>query len=199
MANEETPVKIAQEEIREYIKETVNKLGPQIPKEQKKEVAKLFVKIFEQGVPPKNAMGISDEELTQLYSFAYHQFTGEKYEDARELFKFLLTLDPANHSYATCLGVCHHRLKNYEFALQAYMLAAFLDRTDPLPLFYAYDCFQHLNDEASAAAMLCNVIARAGDNKVYETIKKNSEILLERLEQKLINDQAGVKPLNNTG
>jgi len=185
---------VSKEQTREYIKEAVGKLGPQVPKEQKKDVAKLFVKIFEQGEAPKKAMGIPDEELAQLFSFAYHQFISEKYENARELFKLLLTLDPANHSYATCLGVCHHRLKDYEFALHAYMLAAFLAPKDPLPLFYAYDCFHNLNDEANAGSMLCNVIVRAGDNKIYETIKKNAEVLLERTEQRLINEQAGVKP-----
>jgi type III secretion system low calcium response chaperone LcrH/SycD len=191
MADETTPAElVSQEQTREYIKEAVGRLGPQVPKEEKKEVAKLFVKILEQGESPKKAMGISDEELAQLYSFAYHQFTSENYEDARELFKFLLTLDPANHSYATCLGVCHHRLNSYEFALQAYMLASFLAPEDPLPCFYAYDCLMNLKNEASAASMLSNVIAKAGDNKLYETIKKNAATLLERLEQKLLNEHA---------
>lgn len=194
MANENTPPQaISQEEVRGYIKEAVSKLGPQVSKEQKKEVAKLFVKVFEQGEMPKSAMGISEEEIAQLYSFAYHQFISGKYEDARELFKYLLSLDPANSSYATCLGVCHHRLKDYDFALHAYMLAAFLAPQDPLPLFYAYDCFNSLNNEPAAAVMLSNVVARAGDNKLYENMKKNAQTLLERLEQKILNDQSGIQ------
>lgn len=194
MANEETPSKpISQEELREHIKVAVGKLGPQVPKEEKKEIAKLCVKIFEQGMKPKDAMGISDEEISQIYSFAYHQFTSGNYDDARELFKLLLTIDPQNSSYATCLGVCHHHLKDYEFALHAYMLAAALASQDPLPLFYAYDCFNNLKNEPAALMMLSNVIARAGDNKLYETIKQNAQTLLERLEQKVINAQSGVK------
>lgn len=182
------------DEMRKYIKSVIGKMGPEFSNEEKKEHGKLLVKIFEQGMSPKEAMKISDEEIAEIYSFAYHQFSKEKYEDARELFKMLLSLEPFNSDFATALGVCHHRLKNYEFALQCYMLNFALSPTDPVALFYAYDCFMNLNQPIPAAVMLSNVIARCGDNKTYEKIKNDAQKLLEPLEKKIVEENADVAP-----
>lgn len=195
MTNNEnpTPELISKEEVRSYIKSAVNKLGPEFSKEEKKEHAQLLVKIFEQGLSPKEAMKISDEEMSQIYSFAFHKFSAGNYEDARELFKMLLSLEPFNSEFATALGVCHHRLKNYELALQCYMLNSVLAPQDPVGLFYAYDCFMNLNNEIAAAIMLSNVIARAGDQPMYTKIKTDAQSLLERLEKKIVYQEVDKK------
>lgn len=173
-------------DIKSYIKSIVSHLGPTFSKEQKKEHANLLLKIFEKGMSPKQAMEIKDEEIAQIYSFAYHQFAGGKFTEARELFKMLLTLDPFNSEFATALGVCHHRLKDYTFALQCYMLNAMLAPKDPVALFYAYDCYMNLKEETLAGIMLCNVIARAGDQVAYAQIKKTAQALLEKIQDKIL-------------
>lgn len=183
---------IPPEEIRACIKSAVNKLGPNFSKDEKKEHAKLLVQIFEKGMSPKKAMGISDEEVAQIYSFAYHQFAAKKYEDARELFKILFSLEPFNSDFATALGVCHHRLKDYEYALQCYMLNAALSPKDPVALFYAYDCYMNLKDDVPAGIMLCNVIARAGDQPAYAQLKKDAQARLDQLQQKILEGQRDV-------
>lgn len=182
------------DDMRSYIKSAVKKLGPNFSKEDKINHGKLLIKIFEKGMSPKEAMEISDEEIAQIYSFAYHQFSIEKYEDARELFKMLLTLDPFNSEFATALGVCHHRLKDYEFAIQSYMLNSILTKSNPVALFYAYDCYMKLNQEVEAGVMLCNVISRAGDQEAYAQIKKDAETLLDKLERKILIRQADEGP-----
>jgi type III secretion system low calcium response chaperone LcrH/SycD len=195
MANEQPSVgenidseTLSQEKVRESIKSVVTQMGPNISKDEKKEHAKLLVKIFEQGISPKEAMKVTDREIAEIYSFAYHKFSSEQYEEAKELFKMLLTLEPGNAEFATALGVCYHRLKDYNNALTCYMLNTILAPEDPIALFYAYDCLINLKDEASAAMMLSNVIARAGDQKKYEKIKEDAKKIYERLEQKLINE-----------
>lgn len=189
MAETTTSNTLKPEEMREYIKSAVNKLGPKFSKEEKKEHGRLLVKIFEQGMSPKEAMNISDEEIAQLYSFAFHKFSTKKYEEARELFKMLLSLEPFNKYFSTALGVCHHKLKDFEYALHCYMLGFLLDPNNPVNLFYAYDCYLNLKDEVPAAIMLSNVIARAGDQPAYAQIKKHAEMLLEPLQQKIIQNQ----------
>ncbi|HEV8051062.1 MAG TPA: SycD/LcrH family type III secretion system chaperone [Parachlamydiaceae bacterium] len=178
------------EELHEYVKTAVNKLGPDVSKERKKEHAKLLVKVFEKGMTPKEAMQISDEEVAELYSFAYFHFSAGKYEEAKEMFKMMLTLEPTNPDFATSLGICHHKLKFYEYALTCYMLGAFLDYENPVPLFYAYDCCVNLQDEASAAVMLSNVIARAGKKEAYAHIKNDAELRLDQLQKKLLDLQS---------
>lgn len=184
---------LSKDELHQHIKSAVSKLGPNVSKEEKIEHGKILVKIFEKGMLPKEAMNISDEEIAQLYSFAYHQFSEGKYEDARELFKMMLSLEPLNPDFATALGVCHHRLKDFEYALQCYMLATMAAPDNPVPLFYAYDCFMNLNDEVCAGIMLCNVIAKAGNETKYEHIKSDAQIRLDQLQKKLVEDQAEMK------
>jgi type III secretion system low calcium response chaperone LcrH/SycD len=180
---------VSSEELHNYIKTTINKVAPQLTKDEKKEHAKLLVKIFEKGMSPKQAMNISDEEMAQIYSFAYHHFGGGKYNEAREMFKMMLMLDPANSDFATSLGICHHRLKDFELALPCYMLAAFLEPTNPVCLFYAYDCYVNLKDDMCAAVMLGNVVARAGNEAPYANIKKDAQARLDALMKKIADEK----------
>jgi len=176
-------------ELHEYIKETVNKLGPDVSKEEKKEHAKLMVKIFEKGMSPKEAMQITDEEVAQIYSFAYSKFSAGQYADSRELFKMLLTLEPLNPDFATALGICHHRLKNYDYAINCYMLGGILDMKSPVCFFYLYDCYVNTNDMVAAGVMLCNVIARCGDQPIYASVKKDAQARLDVLQKKIVEEQ----------
>jgi len=174
------------EDLRNLIKSVVLKMGSQFTKEEKKEHARMLIKIFEKGMTPKEVMEITDEEISQIYSYAYHLFSGGKYLEARELFKMLVLLEPRQGQFATALGVCFHRLKEYDNALSIYMLSAILLPSDPVPLFYAYDCFMKLNEPVSAGIMLCNVISRAGDQKSYAKIKEDAQKLLEELEKQIV-------------
>lgn len=193
MVNENNKDMITPESVRRMIKTTVSKMGPNFTVEQKKEHAKLLVKIFEKGMSPKEAMQVSDLEMSQIYSFAYSKFNAGQYAEACELFKLLLVLEPLEGGFATSLGVCHHRLGRYQYALPAYMLAAALNPTDPVPLFYAYHCFLNLEEKASACIMLCNVISRAGDQPKYATIKERAKLILETLEKELVQQPAPAK------
>jgi type III secretion system low calcium response chaperone LcrH/SycD len=180
-----TNIPLNGEKIRGLIKTTVTKMGPHISKEEKKEHAKLLIKIFERGMTPQEAMGITDLDIREIYSLAYSLFVAGRHQEAREAFKLLLTLQPKEAGFSTSLGVCHHRLKNYEKAITCYMLSASLASQDPIPFFYAYDCYLNLNDKECAAIMLRSTIARAGDQPQYAKIKAKASMLLDGLEKEL--------------
>jgi type III secretion system low calcium response chaperone LcrH/SycD len=182
-------------DIRAYIKSAVNSLGPTVSKEEKKEHAKLLVKIFEQGMAPKDAMKISNDEIACLYSYAYQVFAKEQFKEAREYFKTLLKLDPFNSDFALALGITHHRLKDYEYALHCYMLSALLAQENPLPLFYAYDCFMNLKQDAAAAVMLSNAIVRSGDQPKYAKVKLDAQALFDQLHNKLVPQKTAKHPV----
>jgi type III secretion system low calcium response chaperone LcrH/SycD len=177
---------VTSEIVRQLVKAAVIKLGDKVSKEEKVSIAKALTKVFEQGIPPKEALEIGDNEMSQLYSAAFQMFTSGKFPEAREMFKMLLLFDPHQSGFAVSLGACHHHLKDYQYALEAYLLASKLAPTDPVPLFYAYDCCKALNNPHGAAIMLSNVIAQAGDNKVYAKVKERAKILLEDLEKQLV-------------
>lgn len=172
-------------DLKTIVKMAVSKMGPQYTKEEKIAQAKIMLKVFEQGIPPRDAMNIPEEEIARMYSFAYSLFNTGQYANARELFKMLIMFDPFNQGFASALGVCHHRLQDYKNGARCYMLAAALDDTDPLPLFYAYDCFDNLKEKTSAAVMLCNVIARAADNPKFAKLKERAQLLLTALDKQL--------------
>lgn len=170
---------VGQEKLREMIKSAVTKMGPEVSKEEKKEYAKLYIKIFEKGMSPKEAMKFSEPEMSMIYSYAYYLFNGGKYAEACELFKMLFILDPTEPGLATALGVCHHRMKAYELALICYMMAAQIDIFDPVPLFYAYDCYMNTNDPESAIFCLYNVMGRAQHDDRYSKLYDKASAIIE--------------------
>jgi type III secretion system low calcium response chaperone LcrH/SycD len=171
--------------VRQVIKSALIKMGDQATKEQKVELAKMLTLVFEQGKTPREAMKITEVELSHLYSAAFQLFSSGKFVEAREMFKMLITLEPYEPGFSVSLGACHHHLKDYEYALQAYLLASKLAPEDPVPLFYAYDCYKTLKDIPAAAIMLSNVVAKAGDNPVYAKVKERAAILLDELEKEI--------------
>lgn len=185
MGNKKTEPELNAKFVRSAIKSTVAKMGPEFTKEQRKEHAKILVKIFEKGLTPQEAMNVSDTEIAEMYNFARNLFDSGKYVEARELFKMLCTLSPYEAGFAIALGACHHKLNDYKNALTAYMLGAGLEKDNPVPLFYCYDCFLKSNDQVSAGIMLCNVIARSGDQPQYAEIKERASLLLEPLEKEI--------------
>ena len=172
---------ITKDTMRQLIKATVAKMGSKLTKDEKIEHAKLLVKIFEGGMSPKEAMAIKDEDLASMYSFGYSLANAGKYKEAREMFKYLYMLEPTRADFATALGVCHHQLKDYEYAANAYMVAFALNFEDPVPLFYAYDCFLNLNDTLGASIMLKSAIEKAGDEEKYAKMKEKAQALLDGL------------------
>lgn len=174
---------IGQGDVREMIKTTVKKLGSQANTEEKKEQAKALVKIFEKGMSPMQALNFTTQEVSVIYSYAFHLFNSGKIEEARELFKILYLLNPQEPGLATALGVCHHRLNAYDHALTCYMAEAHLNPLDPVPLFYAYDIYMKQNEKAAAKLMLYNVIGRGKDNGLYTKMCQKAELLLDALEQ----------------
>lgn len=179
------------DEIKKSIKETMAKMGDKLTIEEKKGLAKGILRIFEEGMPPMDALAIPKEQIAHLYGYAYNIFSKGDYVGAREIFKVLLMLDPMTIGFAVSLGVCHQRLKDYELALMYYMYSAMMNPEDPVPLFYAYDCFLKTDDEVSAGIMLANVIQRCGDHKKYAVIKEKAQHLFEELEAKIL---GGKKP-----
>lgn len=175
--------------IRKLIKSVVSKMGPKYTAEEKKEHAKLLLKIFEKGLEPYEAMKLSEQDMAQIYLFSYRLFNTGKFVEACEVFKMLTTLAPMEPGFVISLGVCYHKLKEYEKAIRSYLMGAFIDTEDPTALFYAYDCYMNLNDKICAGIMLSNALARCGDNPKYARLKERTSGLLEVLEKEIAEQQ----------
>lgn len=180
---------LTSEVIRKLIKSVVSKMGPKYTAEEKKEHAKLLLKIFERGLEPYEAMKLTEQDMAQIYLFSYRLFNTGKYAEACEVFKMLTTLAPLEPGFITSLGVCYHKMKEYEKAIRCYITGAFLDTEDPTALFYAYDCYINLQDKVCAGIMLSNALTRCGENPKYAKLKQRTSGLLEVLEKEIAEKQ----------
>lgn len=191
---EKTNIKqaIPQEEFRSMIKTEISQVKGSA--DIKKDIGKALVKIFERGTPPKEALGLTDLDISEMYCYGFTLFSSGKYTEAREIFKLLIQFCPEESDFYICLGVCHHRLKAYQLACACYMGANQLNPSNPVPLFYAYDCCLNVEDPYSAAIMLANGLVQCGNDPKYAKMKEKGKLQLEALEkqlgEKIMNDDA---------
>lgn len=153
-------------------------------KSDTKEKLKQFAADLTEGKSPKEAMGLSDEYVEGMYSFAYNLYGMGKYDQALQLFRLMVMLNPMEQRYLLGLAACYHMLKDYDNAASSYMLCSILDPNDPIPYYHASDCFLQLEDYPMAYDALNLCIANAKGKPDYETIKNRAEVSLEVLKQK---------------
>jgi len=171
------------ENIKAMVKLAIAKLGPQFSKEEKLNQAKAMMEMLQKGVTMRKAMGISDEEFEAMYKYCYSLFAKAQFKEARELFNYMVILQPTQPNLAICLGVCHHKLGDYRYAASSYCMAYSMNPEDPLPLFYCYDCFMKLNEPGSAMASLVGAIDTADDREEFKAIKERASLMLEALKK----------------
>lgn len=137
-------------------------------------------KILFEGILPKDALGISRDQMDNLYSQAYHMYNTGKYADACHLFKVLALCDRTEPKYMIGMAASQHLMKDYKDAVQSYLLSATLDPENPMPYYHVADCCIQLKDTASAMVFLEMAINKARTNEHTE-LKERSQLVLERL------------------
>lgn len=142
-------------------------------------------KILEQGLSPKDAMGLSSQLLEGIYAQAYRLYNTGKYVEASHLFRMLILMDPSESKYVLGLAACFHMLKEYKNAIQTYTMCAILDASTPLPHYHSSDCFIQMKDYLSAIVCLELAIKCAGARPEYAKLKERAMLSLESIKQQL--------------
>lgn len=150
---------------------------------ERKEKLKKFASDITEGKSPKEAMGLSNEYVEGMYSFAYRLYTMGKYDQALQIFRLLVMLNPLEPRYLLGLAACYHMLKDYDNASSCYMLCSILDPTDPLPYYHVSDCFIQLEDLEMAYDSLNLCIEHAKNKTDYKKIQDRAEVSLEVLKK----------------
>jgi len=175
---------------KEIIENNLLKIKPGVSEKDKQKITSALLTMYGKGVPLGDAMGFSEGDLHQIYRFAYSEFYAGQYAVACELFKVLFHLRPSLNELATAIGVCHHRMGEYRLAISSYMLAGAMTPEDPVPYFYAYDCYKNLNRPFQTFIMLSTVIEKCKDRPEYAKLKEKAQILLDSVNK----DLASLKP-----
>ncbi len=169
----------------EEVWNAIKKIGESHKDEVKKGTHKVVENMFQNGMMPKNALGISDQQAEQLYTQAYQLFNSGNYRAAMHLFDVLILLDVTQPKYMFGLAACRHMLGDFEDAADTYMGCAMLDPENPVPFFHASDCWMQLNEPHSALVCLRMTVRRSGDNESYATIKDRALLTIQALEKQL--------------
>ena len=163
-----------------------------------KALGELGNKMLKQGVLPKDAMGVSDSYLENVYAQAYRLYNTGKYVEATHLFRILIMLNAMEPKYMLGLAACFHMLKEYHNAIQTYTMCTALDPQNPVPHYHTSDCFIQMKDYLSAMVCLELAIDRAGDKPEYSKMKERAQLSLESLKKQLNSTPEGAeKPLPN--
>lgn len=153
-------------------------------------------KMLKQGMVPKDALGINESYLENVYAQAYRLYNTGKYTEATHLFRILIMLNAMEPKYMLGLAACFHMLKEYGNAIQTYTMCAALDPHNPIPHYHTSDCFIQMKDYLSAMISLELAIKLAGDKPDYAKLKERAQLSLESLKKQLSSTPEGAeKPL----
>lgn len=145
----------------DLIKAELDKQSSKLTPEQRKSYEEVLLKIFRDGMTPKDAMGVSDQTMEAFYGYAYRLYESGNYADAQRIFQYLINLNAGESKYALGLGACFHMQGKYQTAIEAYMLCAFFDPESPIPYYHIADCYIKMENPYGALIALNDAIRMA--------------------------------------
>lgn len=160
-----------------------------------KALGEICNKMIAQGMTPKDAMGVSNSYLENVYSQAYRLYNTGKYAEATHLFRILIMLNAMEPKYILGLAACYHMLKEYYNAIQTYTMCMAIEPDNPVPSYHSSDCFIQMKDYVSAMICLELSISKAGDKKEYAKMKERAQLSLESLKKQVSQMPPGTKTL----
>lgn len=163
------------DEMREYINNKMETLkGTLSPKEFKLQEEAL-VKIVEEGVPVYEVVGLSKESLEYMYSYAYNQYNGGKYDEARNTFFMLDFLNPDDIRFKYSIAACCHMKKELYEAIGMYMKCSLIDPSNPVYFWHIADCYKQLNKKVFSLLNLRLCIRYCKQNPGFARLQMRAE------------------------
>lgn len=122
-------------------------------------------------------LSIPSKTQEETYAVGYRYYENGKYQEAVNIFRFLILSESHNKKYWLGLGASLQMLKEYAKALEAYLIASSMDETDPYVFLYMSDCLIVLGKIEEALEILKTVehIAR-GDN-IYDSLITHVDLI----------------------
>ena len=152
-------------------------------KEQKEEVLRKFVM---EDKSLQEALNLSDDALEYLYCRGYQFYKLGKYKEARGLFHMLYFLKAVDIRFSMGIAACYHMEKDFQNAINWYLMCAAVDGESPLPFYHMTDCFLKMNQKLSAFIALKLLALRVtNDDPKYAMIKERSLRLMDTLSKEL--------------
>lgn len=161
------------------IESALKKIHEKFPDEELEKYRQLLTDVFKEGKSPKEAMGFSDAFIEALYASACQTFNGGDYDGAMPIFRLLMEMDPEKPRYVAALASCYFRKKEWEKALSMYVIASLCAPDDPMPFFYAAECYIQMNQLLEATFFLRGTIRRAERDPKLEPIARRAQLTMD--------------------
>lgn len=136
--------------------------------EREDQIAEEVMQAVLDGAPLKDLHGISDEQMNDLYAFAYEFYEQGRLNDAEKFFHFLCIYDFHNAQYWMGLAAVHQLKQNYQKAVDLYAVAFAQGKNDYRPMLYAGQCQLALGKAGKAKLCFEYVIERVEDRGMRE-------------------------------
>lgn len=167
----------------ELIEQAVKNVDPSLPEAKRKKLKEVLTDVFEKGVSMRQALGVTDLLLENLYQQAYQFYKMGKYEQAMNLFFILYFFEGKDARFSLGIAACCHMQKNFNKAIQYYMVNAMVDPDSPFPFYHIADCFLQMGNKLSALTALKMMIGRIEENpkKEFSLAKERAQRMIETL------------------
>lgn len=157
-------------------------------------VEELARKCLLEGATLGAVRGYTSDELEAVYHFAHNAYGQRKYENAVTLFLFLVENDHAESRFWMGLAAAYQMSGNYQKALVAFGMTAFLDATNPWPPIHACECYLSMGELKNAREALDaaeGVCEATDDEQPNEAARERVSKLERRLAQASASSSSG--------
>jgi len=163
----------------ELVDQVTDKISSPTEKELCNKALKMWIN--EGKFPSAETIGVSQEVMNHFYAYGYRLYHAGDYKKAAVIFTWLSLLNENNFNYMFALASCYHMLKQYQEALNTYLVACEIDLNNPMPCFHAADCYIKMNKPEVAIYCLEFSIAQAADKPKYAKLKERATLMLLHL------------------
>ncbi len=121
--------------------------------------------------------GLDTKDLEAVYALGYNLYNQARWDEALQVFSFLVVEDHLERRFQVARGGCLLMLKRYEAAFKAYGLAHVLDVTDPVVALQCAECLIALGRKDDARSALETVAVLAQESEAFQPIRARAAAL----------------------
>jgi type III secretion system low calcium response chaperone LcrH/SycD len=162
---------ITEQHIKDMIDEKLKRFSDKLSEEEMEMEREALKKVIIDGQVPREAMGISKDFMSLLYTFAFNSYNAGQYKEANQIFQMLNVLDPGVPRYLLGLAATYHKMKEYTTAIETYFTLSMIEMDSPIALFHIADCYEKLDMPVGVLMALGGAITRCGDEQKYAQLK----------------------------
>jgi type III secretion system low calcium response chaperone LcrH/SycD len=166
----------------DMIKQACESINGEITPEIQQALEGVMKNIFQRGMLPRDALGLSASAVENIYGHAYRLYNAGQYNEAQNLFRLLVMLDPGESKFLLGSAACFHMQKEYATASATYALVSVADPETPIPHYHAADCYLKMGLVGAAAIELKATIECCGEKPPYAMIRDRARMMLSRIE-----------------